>query len=408
MDPFERRKRTLVALGGLSYRAHDVRRFLREIVLTVAELLAVDWVALTFCQDGTERVLASSLDPAPDESLRAIHGTVTNTVFSTGRALRVEDAANATDHGELPPGYVAYLGVPLRTPHGEVLGTICSFQRTPHAFSDEDLHAAELFAERAAIALENYLLYEEERRAKEDLEAEVQRRAEQIRAAQEKVSTSARLAAIGELAAMIVHEVRNPLTAIMIGVDTLAREDRGDRRRQAAATVRAEANRVELLLREVLLYAKPHRVSATNLELGGYVEDLLPVLREMPEARERAIVFRRESSDLVVRADGQKLRQVFSNLVVNACEATRPGDLIRIAIGRSESCARVSVNNGGPPIDPETLARLVEPFFTTKGHGTGLGLPIVARILEAHGGRLEIASEPLAGTTVAFTLPLVS
>jgi signal transduction histidine kinase len=119
-----------------------------------------------------------------------------------------------------------------------------------------------------------------------------------------------------------------------------------------------------------------------------------------------ALEFWPSHTPVTITADPDKLKQVLINLVTNACEAVSDGDRVHISVvsrGRDRRC--LQVHNGGRPIHPEQLAKLTEPFFTTKATWTGLGLAIVQRIIDAHAGSLKIESSATAGTTVTVTLP---
>lgn len=139
--------------------------------------MQLDWSVVTFCKDGSERILASTINlgEATDE-VYSLHGSLTGTVFNTGKLLVVEDATACPDYGNAPVGYRAYLGVPLRTPTGEVIGTICSFQHQPRCFTESEVQLAELFAERAATAIDNYHLYQQQQQVNNQLEAEIKDR----------------------------------------------------------------------------------------------------------------------------------------------------------------------------------------------------------------------------------------
>lgn len=109
-------KHALEALSSLSYRTGELSRYLEEIASSVSQLLKVDWSVVTLCQNGSEKVLASSIDMGEGEHTYSLHGLLTNTVVQTKQSLIVENSETFTDYGKAPAGYLAYLGVPLRTP----------------------------------------------------------------------------------------------------------------------------------------------------------------------------------------------------------------------------------------------------------------------------------------------------
>lgn len=412
MNEPQQARRVIEFLSTLSYRSGELKPYLHEIAVSVSRLLGVDWSVVTYCQDGHERILASSIDigEAADRTYD-LHGLLTGTVVDSGRSLVVRDSLSECRYGVAPEGYRAYLGVPLRTPGENVIGTICSFHRQPRRFSEQEVQVAELFAERAATAIDNYQLFQQQQAFNEALEAEVQRRTQQLKTAQEKIVEQERLAAIGEFAASIVHEIRNPLTTVKMALDFCDRRlelaPDAARRLQLAGE---EADRLENLLAEILLYAKPHVLNCEEIELDRWLGSLMVSLREMPSAAGRQLDYRPSSTTALVRGDRDKLKQIAVNLVGNACEAVAVGETVTCAIEVSPEQQQVvwSIHNGGQPIPPEILPKLTQPFVTTKSYGTGLGLAIVSRIARAHEGRLSISSSEGQGTTVAIVLPLAT
>ncbi|HEY9643550.1 MAG TPA: GAF domain-containing protein, partial [Coleofasciculaceae cyanobacterium] len=201
---WQQEQQILEVLSSLSYRVGELDSYLGKIACGVSQLLGVDWAVVTLCQAGVEQVMASNRDLCTCSQLWALYGSLTRTVVQTGRSLTIENAQMHPEY-EIPPAeYLSYLGVPLRTAHSEVIGTVCCFCKSPRQFTAEAVRIAELFAERAATAIDNYLLYQQQRQFTERLEAEVAKRTEELRIAQTRLIERERLAAIGEFAAMIV------------------------------------------------------------------------------------------------------------------------------------------------------------------------------------------------------------
>lgn len=400
-------QQTLKVLASLSYRTGELSRYLREISLGVSQLIEVDWSVVTLCQQEFEKVLASSIDMGEGDHTYSLHGLLTATVVQRGCSLVVEDAKTCTEYGKAPEGYRSYLGVPLRTADGHVIGTICSFHRQPRKFSPEEVQIAELFAERAATAIDNYRLYQQQLKFNETLEAEVARRTQELREAQAKLLEQARLAAIGEFAATIVHEIRNPLTTVTMGLRYFKRVDLSEAGQERLELALGEAERLQRLLSEILLYAKPQTLQLSQLNLNQMITQMLDSLQNLPEAQGRTIEFAPAPTVPLVMGDQDKLKQVFINLIRNACEAVAPGETICWQVDTDIDSGTVwtQVHNGGQPIPPDILPQLTQPFVSTKSSGTGLGLAIVKRIVEAHKGELSIQSSAEEGTTVTVRLP---
>lgn len=404
---WQRERRAIALLSSLNYRTGELNNYLYNVACGVSELLNVDWSVVTLCQKGFEKVLASSIDIGEGEHLYSLHGSLTGTVVETGRSLAVEDANKYPEYGEAPEGYCAYLGIPLRTSEGEVIGTICSFHQQPREFSLEEIQLGELFAERAATAIDNYHLYKQQRQFNHLLEAEVQKRTTELRAAQAKLVEQERLAAIGEFAAMIVHEIRNPLTTMSMGLKYFQKTVATQSAQERLSLALGEASRLENLLSEILLYAKPQVLQLCELDVDKFMRELLDYTSQMPEAASRQIEFIPASVPIKILGDRDKLKQVFINIVRNAYEAVSPGDVIRWEV--EISCPKqvcIHVCNGGEPIPPEVLSKLTQPFFSTKPTGTGLGLAITKRIVNAHSGEFSIQSDTVTGTKVSVQLPV--
>jgi signal transduction histidine kinase len=408
-QPWQRELRAMALLSTLNYRTGKLNSYLDNIARGVSELIGVDWSVVTLCQEGFERVLASSIDMGEGEHIYSLHGQLTGTVIQMGCSLAVEDATENREYGEPPEGYRSYLGIPLRTAQGEVIGTICSFHQQPRKFSKEEMQIVELFAERAATAIDHYHLYEQQCKFNHVLEAEVEKRTAQLRDAQNQLVEQERLAAIGEFAAMIVHEIRNPLTTMMMGLKYFQKIILVESAQERLSLALDEGSRLQRLLSEILLYAKPQTLQLCELDVNEFISELLIQIREMPEALDREIEFIPISSTVKILADKDKLKQVFINIVRNAYEAVSVGDVVKCLVEiDTKNKVIINVHNSGEPIPKEVLSKLTQPFFSTKSGGTGLGLAITKRIINAHGGELSIQSESGCGTTVSVQLSVLS
>ncbi len=217
------------------------------------------------------------------------------------------------------------------------------------------------------------------------------------------------LAEVGELASMIVHEIRNPLTTVLMGLTSFKKLELDDRFQSRLTMALDEAERLKRLLNEILLFSKPQALDCKPLELNQWSMDLLKSLRTHPIVAGRVVQFQPNPIATIVSADSDKFKQVFINLITNACEAVAPGDTItwEIAHASKADYLTVKIHNGGAPIPPSILAKLTTPFFTTKSTGNGLGLAIVKRIVAAHQGQFAMASDAKSGTIATVKLPLL-
>jgi PAS domain S-box-containing protein len=215
-----------------------------------------------------------------------------------------------------------------------------------------------------------------------------------------------RLAEIGELASMIVHEVRNPLTTVVMGLNSFKRLELPERFQEYLTLALEEADRLQRLLNQILLYAKPQTLQRSQLELNSFIPEILNSLQSMSCASGKQLEFFCPLTPVRVLADRDKLKQVLINLVTNAFEAVTEGEVVTLRVQEEgDSQIGLQVHNGGEPIPPEVLPQLTKPFYTTKSTGNGLGLAIVKRIVEAHCGELKITSSAGAGTRITIRLP---
>ena len=214
---------------------------------------------------------------------------------------------------------------------------------------------------------------------------------------------STRLANIGQFASGFVHEIRNPLATISLaleharGLDTLP--DGAIKRVHLASD---ELTRLERLLSDILLYAKPLALDRSPQNIAELIA--ITVAGEFGDDER----FQLETSRCpLVPADRDRIRQVLLNLIRNAEQASPEDSPIRIRCDMDGAdWVKIEIQNGGEPIPEKILARVFEPFFTSKSQGTGLGLPIVQRIVEAHSGEVSIASDTQHGTRVTLSLPV--
>lgn len=395
----------LKSLTTLSYRSHNLSNYLYEITCAVSQLLKSDWSIVTLHEESQGQIIASNLDMGDAETGFLVHESVSQVVVQSRQPLLIEDVQQYPEEVSRLAGYVCYLGVPLRVSQGDVIGTICSFSMQPQHYDAVVIATVELFAERAATAIDNYRLYQQQQQFNDRLEAEVAKRTMELHEAQAKLIEHERLAAIGEFAAMIVHEIRNPLTTVQMGLNYFTKLELPQSAKARLSLAIDESDRLANLLQEILSYSKPQILQLTEINVDSFIQNLLIPLRSMPEARGRWIEYHPLSSPVQILGDPDKLKQVFINLIRNACEAVKPGEPIRWSVMESSMehiC--ISVQNGGKPIPADVLPRLTQPFYSTKA--TGLGLAIVKRIVEAHNGELLIESSQARGTLVSVRLPL--
>jgi signal transduction histidine kinase len=236
--------------------------------------------------------------------------------------------------------------------------------------------------------------------------AEAERARERDRREQERVRTAS-LVATGELAAAVAHELKNPLQGILGAIDIIARDfPPGDRRAIIAKELSAQVNRLDETVRDLLVFARPQVPRPSEVELRPFVERLFAFVHS--ERDVEAVSLATEIPDgLRVTADPSMLEEVLMNLILNAAQAMEgKGGVVTVGARRdARGAAVVSVADTGCGIAPEIREEVWKPFYTTKHRGSGLGLTIVRKIVEAHGGAVTLESEVGRGTTFRVTLP---
>ncbi|MFO0678781.1 MAG: ATP-binding protein [Polyangiaceae bacterium] len=231
-----------------------------------------------------------------------------------------------------------------------------------------------------------------------------------LRTTQAELHKKEQLAAVGELAAVVAHEVRNPLAIIANAGAGLRRQDlSGDDRETLLTILDEETQRLNRLVSDLLHYARPLAVQRTQIVLADLVERALSLGRARPGITVDAVHGARVSR---MWGDGNLLRQVFENLVDNAVQAMPEGGSLRTTVSvvtrNGIDGFEVAFEDTGEGMDTAVSSRAKDPFFTTRPSGTGLGLAIVDRIVAAHGGTFRIVSRAGVGTQVTVFLPAIS
>jgi signal transduction histidine kinase len=230
-------------------------------------------------------------------------------------------------------------------------------------------------------------------------------------AMQQQLSRAERLATLGQVAAGIAHEIRNPLVGIGSTAALLRDEiDATDERRADLDIILNEIRRLDRIVNQIIDYARPRELMPTTWPVEGLIDEVLKLLDTRLEGQCFEVV-RRCEPDLAAHADRDQIKQVLLNLCHNSLDAMRSGGELGISAGHSIHAAHdglfVEVSDTGFGIAKKDLPQVFQPFFTTgKPHGTGLGLAICRNIAEAHGGDIAITSEPGQGTKARIWLPL--
>jgi two-component system sensor histidine kinase PilS (NtrC family) len=231
-----------------------------------------------------------------------------------------------------------------------------------------------------------------------------------IRRLEEEVRTKEKLAAVGEMAAQLAHEIRNPLGSIRGSAQVLMGEPAlGGEQGRLLAIISRESKRLSDTLNRCLYQARAPAQPRGPVDLGPVVESAVTLLRSGGElGPDHVLSFEADGGPLVCLADADQISQVFWNLVRNALEAMPGGGRLDVALRRREGDLVLSVRDEGRGIVRDEQHRIFEPFRSATPMGTGLGLAIVFRIVREHGGDISVHSAPDAGTQIDVRLPLVA
>jgi signal transduction histidine kinase len=238
------------------------------------------------------------------------------------------------------------------------------------------------------------------------LEERIAERTRQLQEAQAHLLHQEKMAAFGLLAAGIAHEVGNPLTSISSLVQMLQRRDCDDYTRERLALVNGQLQRIQTTLRELVNFSRPASTERVRVALSDVIGEALNIAKYYKGANRRHVTADIPPDLPPLHGVRDQLVQVFLNLVLNAVDATAKGGKVELRAAPHDGEVRVEVRDDGPGIAPEHAGRLFQPYFTTKKHGTGLGLFVTRKLVADHGGRVEFESLPGQGTVFRVSLPL--
>jgi len=387
---FNRLSGRLETVHGLLTRLEqvgDLESTLHTLFETLPMLMPVDWIGvLVVGADGRmhlEKAFSDGqIDPAGQQSFVTDH-TLLKECLETRRPLHIPDVA---DMGRLSENYVflhrleergrrdaIFLPIGIGT---KVQGVVVFASRYPNSYRAEHLELLQNIGVLLGVSLGRTVVLAE----------------------------STRLASIGEFASGIVHEIRNPLATISMALEHVcARVEMNPGAGKRVKVASEEVDRLERLLADILLYAKPLTLERQPISLCELLQD---VLQGFVEAAKFDVEILPCPAIMV---DADRMRQVLINLLRNAEQAS-PAEAAVSVMCRpvDEDWVEIQIANGGEAIPARVLDRVFEPFVTSKSNGTGLGLPIVHRIVAAHGGDVSITSTDEAGTRATLRLPVES
>lgn len=396
---------TLVTVGQTVNSPVNLTDALQTITREAGRLMDARLVSLLLLEasgEWLELEAAFGAGPAYLQKPRlSVSDSLLGSVVRRRKPLQVENVQTspAYQHPEIArqEGLVSLLSVPLLY-HGKALGVLNVYTATPHNFSNEEIQVLSAFADFSALAIEKARLYERLVQTEEQLRR------------QEQLST------LGLLAAELAHEIRNPLTVMQMLFHSLdLRFPDTDPRARDLAVFAATMARLNRLVDRVLDLARHNEPRFVPVQLNRLLTDLALLIQ--PKCRQQGIEYltRLDPALPQITADPAQLEQALLNLLLNAIEAMPEGGRLTLTTRAVRLPARapspthlaIGVRDTGPGMAPAQRARAFRTLLdTTKPHGTGLGLAITARVIEAHRGKILLASLPGQGTTVTLLLPV--
>ncbi|MGE5242747.1 MAG: two-component system sensor histidine kinase NtrB [Betaproteobacteria bacterium] len=228
---------------------------------------------------------------------------------------------------------------------------------------------------------------------------------EDRKAIEARLREQAALATLGELAAVLAHELKNPLAGVRGAIQVIGRKLPADTPERAViGEIITRLDGLNALLTELLLFARPPTLRRAPIELTGLLRTTADILMQDPGLRSAEVTI--EGDAPPIAADGELLKSVFVNLLLNAAQAMNGRGKIRVAVRHAGRRCEVAITDAGPGIPRDVRDKIFTPFFTTKSRGTGLGLPTARRLVEAHGGEVSVDCPAEGGTVVTVHLPL--
>jgi two-component system, NtrC family, sensor histidine kinase HydH len=230
----------------------------------------------------------------------------------------------------------------------------------------------------------------------------------QLQQAEEAVRRSDRLAALGQLSAGLAHELRNPLGTIRASAEMLGRSvsTENEVAREVAGFISTEVDRANSLVTRFLEFARPLTVRAAAADLAKVIDRAVAQVERETGSRP-VTVWKNYSPEIPsFPLDAELMERVFYNLLLNAVQATAPGGAVTVKTRLADGAAEISVIDRGSGIDPKLIDTIFNPFVTSKPHGVGLGLAIVSKIVDEHGGKITVESQPGKGSIFRVYLPM--
>lgn len=391
-----RQLESLVTIGQDIISSLTLEEVLQRIVREARRLMNARLCSILLLTPSRDELELKASDGAGEDYVRkpnlSVHDSLVGVVVRRRKPMQVANVQESDQyqHTELArkEGLVSLLSVPLAF-GDEATGALNAYTAGPHRFSDDEVRLLTALASLGTVAIQKARLYAKVVDVEEHL-----RRNEQ-------------LSALGLLSAEIAHEIRNPLTVLKMLFHSLDLKFAGDDpRSKDAAIIEQKMEHMNRILDSILTFARRSEPELRPTDLNALLDDVLLLVRH--KLAQQNIALRQELAPGLpqIALDRTQIEQVILNLILNAAQAMPNGGTLTIATHSDAAGVCLSITDTGVGITPEARQRLFDPFLTTKPAGTGIGLALVHKIIEAHKGRIEVESAPGKGATFRVLLPM--
>jgi two-component system, NtrC family, sensor histidine kinase HydH len=398
-------------IGELVTQTLETSTILAKVVRITARIMKVDVCSIYLFDDIRETLILEATIGLKNDAIGQARITlgegITGRAAKQGRTVAVSDVTTDKRHKYIPitgeEEYRSLLSEPLKF-QDDAIGVMNVQTTNPRTFSTKERRLLKTIAHQVSGLIGNARLFENVLDAKQELEH-----------TQEKLVQSEKMAALGQLAATLSHELRNPLAGLKGAAQLLHRKtDITDSRSQYIRLILGEVDRLKRIAEDLIHFARPREFQYATTDVNQVIEDAL--LLSSQDIRSKGIIVHNRLSKLPrISVDSDKIKQVIFNIILNALDAMPEGGELFISSGvlrcevEDRNTAVFQFRDTGDGIPKEVIDRVFEPFYTTKPTGVGLGLAVCRTIVEEHGGRVDICTgdgTPNSGTMVSIELPI--